>query len=144
MVGHALEFRRDPVGLIQRGRDRHGDIFSFTLFGNTVHVLTGAAGNEAFFKAPDAVLSAREAYQFTVPIFGKGVAYDASPELMDQQLRMIHPALARREDAKLCALYRGGSRSAISTVWGDAGTARSARRDERDHDPHGRPLPDRS
>ena len=93
LVGHALEFHRNPVGLIQRGRDRHGTVFTFRLFGKTVHVLTGTAGNEAFFKAPDAILSAREAYQFTVPIFGKGVAYDATPDVMDQQPRMVHPAL---------------------------------------------------
>src|SRR5258706_8064636 len=72
LLGHALEFRRDPVGLIQRGRDSHGDIFSFTLFGNVVHVLTGAAGNEAYFRASERVLSAKEAYKFTVPIFGEG------------------------------------------------------------------------
>ena len=112
LVGHAVEFRRDPVGLVQRGRNRHGNIFSFTLFGNTVHALTGAAGNETFFKTSDAVLSAKEAYQFTVPIFGKGVAYDTTPELMDQQLRMIHPRAARREDAKLRAVHRTGSRRA--------------------------------
>jgi sterol 14-demethylase len=93
LLGHALEFRRDPIGLLQRGRDRYGTIFSFHLFGRTVHVLTGAAANEAFFKASDQVLSAKEAYQFTVPIFGEGVAYDVDPELMDQQLRMVHPAL---------------------------------------------------
>jgi sterol 14-demethylase len=92
-IGHALEFRRDPVGLLRRGRALHGDVFSFLLFGNTLHVLTGVSGNEAFFKASDGVLSSKEAYQFTVPIFGKGVAYDASPEVMDQQLRMVHPAL---------------------------------------------------
>ena len=92
-LGHAVEFYRDPVGLIRRGRDRYGDIFSLVLFGRRVCVLTGAAGNEAFFRAPDSVLSAKEAYQFTVPIFGKGVAYDASAELMDAQLRMVHPAL---------------------------------------------------
>jgi sterol 14alpha-demethylase len=121
LVGHAVEFRRDPVGLIQRGRNRHGDIFSFTLFGNTAHVLTGAAGNEAFFKASDAVLSAKEAYQFTVPIFGEGVAYDASPEVMDQQLRMIHPAL---RDEKMQSYASNIEREVDAHLdgWGDGGT----------------------
>src|SRR5690349_1584505 len=86
LLGHALEFYRDPVKLIQRGRDLHGDIFSLRLFGQLIHVVTGAAGNAAFFKAPDAVLSVNEAYRFTVPIFGKGLVYDVGPELMDQQL----------------------------------------------------------
>lgn len=93
LLGHALEFRHNPVGLIQRGRDLFGDIFSFTLLGKRVNALTGPSANAAFFKAPDHVLSSREAYQFTVPIFGKGVAYDVSPETMDAQLRLVHPAL---------------------------------------------------
>jgi sterol 14-demethylase len=120
-LGHALEFRRDPVRLIQRGRDLYGDIFAFQLFGNSVHVLTGAGGNEAFFKAPDAVLSAREAYQFTVPIFGKGVAYDATAELMDQQLRMVHPAL-RDEKMQSYARFMTAEIENHLDSWGDSGT----------------------
>ena len=92
-LGHALAFNRDPVALLTRGLDRHGSHFRFRLFGQTVHALLSTAGNDAFFRAPDDQLSAREAYRFTVPIFGKGVAYDVTPELMDDQLRMVHPAL---------------------------------------------------
>jgi sterol 14alpha-demethylase len=121
LIGHALEFRRDPVGLIQRGRDRFGDVFSFPLFGRTVHVLTGAAANEAFFKASDRVLSAKEAYQFTVPIFGKGVAYDAEPDLMDQQLRLIHPALRDEKMQSYASFIETEVELSISH-WGDSGT----------------------
>lgn len=93
LLGHALEFHRDPVALLRRGRERHGEIFCFSLAGKTVNVLTEPRGNEAFFRAPDGQLSAREAYQFTVPMFGRGVAYDVPPELMDQQLGFLMPAL---------------------------------------------------
>lgn len=92
-LGHAAAFHRNPVALLTRGLARHGPHFRFRLFGQTVHALLSPAGNEAFFRASDAQLSARAAYRFTVPIFGPGVAYDVSPELMDEQLRMIHPAL---------------------------------------------------
>jgi sterol 14alpha-demethylase len=120
-LGHALEFRRDPIGLIRRGRDRHGDIFAFSLLGRRVHALTGSAGNEAFFKAPDTVLSAKEAYQFTVPIFGKGVAYDTTPELMDQQLRMVHPAL-RDEKMQSYARFIAAEVENYLDGWGEIGT----------------------
>src|SRR2546427_2767701 len=95
-LGHALEFQRDPVGLLERGRRQFGDVFSFLLMGQMVTVLTGTKGNEAFFRAPDSQLSPKQAYRFTVPIFGKGIAYDASPEVMDEQLGFVFPAL--RED----------------------------------------------
>src|SRR4051794_27855406 len=120
VLGHAFEFRRDPIGLLQRGRDRYGDIFSFLMFGRTVHVLTGAPANEAFFKASDRVLSAKEAYQFTVPIFGEGVAYDAAPELMEQQIRMVHPAL-RDEKMQSYAHFIAAEVNQHLDSWSDAG-----------------------
>ena len=46
-----------------------------------------------YFSAPDDQLNAKAVYQFTVPIFGRGVAYDAAPELMDEQLGFLFPAL---------------------------------------------------
>src|SRR5262249_26859535 len=92
-LGHALDFRRNPVGLLRRGREQFGEVFSFLLAGKQVTVFTGPAANEAFFLAADNQLSAKEAYQFTVPIFGRGIAYDASPEAMQEQLRLVFPAL---------------------------------------------------
>jgi len=92
-LGHAIEFHRNPVELLRRGQKVHGEAFSFLLAGQMVHVLTDPRGNEVFFRASDHQLSAREAYQFTVPMFGKGVAYDVAPELMEEQLRFVMPAL---------------------------------------------------
>jgi sterol 14-demethylase len=92
-LGHALAFQRNPVAFLEEGLARHGEIFRFGLCGKTVYALLSPHGNEAFFRAPDDQLSAREAYRFTVPIFGDGVAYAVSPELMDEQLRLLHPAL---------------------------------------------------
>jgi sterol 14-demethylase len=92
-IGHALSFSRNPVQFLQRAKSLHGDTFRFRLLGKTVYALMSSKGNEAVFRAPDDVLDFRDAYRFTVPIFGKGVAYDVAPDLMDQQLRLIHPAL---------------------------------------------------
>jgi sterol 14-demethylase len=95
-LGHALPFARNPVRLLQHGRDSFGDIFRFRLLGRQMAVLTGPRANEAFFRAGNEVLSARTAYRFTVPIFGKGIAYDASAERMDAQLDLLMPALNER------------------------------------------------
>src|SRR5215470_10241633 len=120
LLGHAIEFHRDPIGLIRRGRDRFGDLFAFRLLGHRVNVLTGVAGNEAFFKAPDATLSPREAYRFTVPIFGKGVAYDVEPESMDRQLRLVHPAL-RDDRMQSHAAVIAAEVDAHLDRWGESG-----------------------
>ena len=119
-LGHALEFRRNPVALLRRGRETCGELFSFPLAGQTVHVFTEPRGNEAFFRAPDDQLSAKEAYQFTVPMFGKGVAYDVTPELMDEQLGFIMPAL---RDARMQTYARAMEEEAraFTEDWGERG-----------------------
>ena len=92
-IGHALAFNRNPVEFLRRAQARYGDMFRFRLLGRTVYALLSSRGNEAVFRAADDMLDFRDAYRFTIPIFGKGVAYDVAPELMDQQLRLIHPGL---------------------------------------------------
>ena len=119
-LGQAVAFRRNPVKLLRRGYERHGDVFSFTLFGQTVTALIGPAGNAAFFKAPDDVLNPKAAYRFMVPIFGKGVAYDVSPELMDYQLGLLHPAL-RDQRMQSYAQVMAAEAEAHLDSWGDEG-----------------------
>jgi sterol 14-demethylase len=92
-IGHAVALNRNPVEFLRSAQARYGDMFRFRLLGHTVHALLSSRGNQAIFRAPDHVLDFRDAYRFTIPIFGKGVAYDVAPELMDQQLRLIHPGL---------------------------------------------------
>lgn len=94
-LGHALEFRRNPVAFLQRGRRQFGEVYAIRLPGTRATVLTGPRANQAFFTAPDDQLSSKDAYQFTVPIFGRGIAYDALPEVMDEQLGFVVPALRK-------------------------------------------------
>ncbi len=119
-LGHAVEFYRNPVRLLQRGRDRFGDVFSFLLAGSQVTVLTGPKANEAFFRASDDQLSAREAYQFMVPIFGKGVAYDVAPDVMSEQLGWLFPAL-RDERLQAYARVMAEEAETYFETWGDEG-----------------------
>lgn len=119
-LGHAIEFHRDPAGLLHRGRDKFGEIFSFLLAGKMVTVLTGPQANEAFFHAPDDQLSAKEAYQFTIPIFGKGIAYDVSPDVMSEQLGLLFPAL-RDSRLQTYARFMAEEAEAYFDQWGDEG-----------------------
>ena len=118
--GHALEFQRDPVGLIRRGRERFGEIFSFFLAGKQVAVLTGPRANEAFFQARDEQLSSKEAYQFTVAIFGRGIAYDASPEVMNEQMGLLFPAL-RDQRLQAYAGFMAHEAESYFDQWGESG-----------------------
>jgi sterol 14-demethylase len=119
-LGHAIEFSRNPVGLLQRGRDRFGEIFFFRLLGSRVAVLTGPQANEAFFRAGEGVLNAKAAYQFTVPIFGKGIAYDAPAERMDEQINFFIHALSERR-LRTYAGYINEEVENYLARWGDQG-----------------------
>ena len=119
-VGKALMFNRNPVRLLQEGFNRHGEVFSFTLFGKTVNALIGPEANEVFFKAGDDQLGARDAYRFTVPIFGPGVAYDVEPERMSDQLRFVHPSLRNRPMQSYAQIMAEESDRFLDT-WGDSG-----------------------
>lgn len=56
------------------------------MFGRKMTYLIGRDAHEAFFNAKGAEVSIRDAYAaLTVPVFGKGVAYDVSESEFMQQ-----------------------------------------------------------
>ena len=93
LIGHLGEFQRDPVAMLSRGWRRHGDLFRFRLGLRNFVLFTGPEAHDFFFKAPETQLNAKAVYRFTVPVFGRGVAYDTSPEIMAEQLGFLFPAL---------------------------------------------------
>src|SRR5688572_18230455 len=119
-LGHAYDFWSRPIDLLQSGQRRFGDVWSFILAGQRATVITGSKGNEAFFRAPDEVLSARECYKFTVPVFGRGVAYDAPADEMERQLSFVHPALSEKRLRMYVDVMVEETERYLAT-WGDAG-----------------------
>ncbi|MCB9683379.1 MAG: cytochrome P450 [Alphaproteobacteria bacterium] len=96
IVGHTLSFLRDLTGLLARAHDACGEVAAIKVLGKDIVLVTGPAGHEAIFRAPDEVLSPKAAYKMMVPVFGKGVAYDCEDARMNEQLRMLRPALQAR------------------------------------------------
>lgn len=119
--GHAAAFARDPVGFLRRGRSRAGAVFSFTLLGNRVVVLSGPAAQEAVFRADEALLSPREAYRFMVPVFGEGVAYGTEPAVMDEQLGFVVHALTAKR-LQIYAEFMVKEAEEYFDTWGQHGT----------------------
>lgn len=103
-LGHALELNKHPVNLLMRGRQRLGDVFSINLPGTpqTV-VMTGPRAQEKFFRLSEPDVSLRDVYRLMTPIFGKGIAYDAPPEIMAEQLGFFHAALRESHLRKYAA-----------------------------------------
>jgi sterol 14alpha-demethylase len=93
VVGHAVDFVRDCLGLLWRAQQERGEVAKLRVFNKDIVLMTGPDAAEAMFRAPDEILSPNEAYKMMVPVFGKDVVYDATPERMGEQLGMLRPAL---------------------------------------------------
>ncbi len=119
-LGHAWALRRDPARVLLDGHARFGAVFGLRLAGARVTALVGPRAQAAFFGATEDQLSAREVYQFTVPIFGRGVVYDAPPAVMDEQMGFLFPAL-RDERLRAYARVMQAEAEAYVAGWGDAG-----------------------
>jgi sterol 14-demethylase len=96
LIGHGLRFVRGTIPLLFRAFEEHGEVAALRVGPRRMVVLLGPKAHEAVFRASDRQLSAREAYSFMTPVFGRGIAYDAEPERMDQQLKMLLGALKDR------------------------------------------------
>ncbi|MFO0632678.1 MAG: cytochrome P450 [Nannocystaceae bacterium] len=121
LLGHALEMRLRPVDLMQRGRDRFGDMFSIKLPGSPQSVvMSGPKAHQKFFRFSDEEVSMREVYKLMTPIFGKGIAYDAEPEIMKEQLAFFHDALRETRLRTYAAGFVAEAEEYFGK-WGDEG-----------------------
>ena len=93
LLGHLPEFQKNPVAMLERCWREHGELARFRLGTRDFVLFAGPQAHDCYFRAPEDQLDARAVYQFTVPIFGRGVAYDVVPELMAEQLGFLYPML---------------------------------------------------
>ncbi|WP_419620743.1 cytochrome P450 [Thiolapillus sp.] len=93
LIGHMLDFGKNPFEFMMRLRETLGEIGEFRMFHQQMVLMTGPEANEAFFRAPDEQLDQSAAYKIMTPIFGKGVVFDAPQHKKDQQLKMLMPVL---------------------------------------------------
>lgn len=120
-LGHSLEFRTNPVSLMARARERHGDVVTLSMPGANAVVMTGTRAQEKFFRLSDEDVSQAEAYRLMTPIFGEGIAYDAPPPIMKEQLSFFHDAL---REARMRTYAQGFIDEAEQyfSSWDDFGT----------------------
>ena len=116
--GHLDELATDPIGLFQRVRDECGDVGTFQLADREVVLVSGAAANEEFFRAPDEVLDQAAAYPFMTPVFGEGVVFDTSPE---RRSEMLHNQALKGAHMKQHAVTIPEEVERMIADWGDEG-----------------------
>ena len=104
LLGHVRSFQKDPIALLSHGVHEHGDLYQFKLGPKRFALFSGPTAHDAYFGASDDQLDPKSVYRFTVPIFGRGVAYDVAPELMTEQLGFLFPALRQSNMARFAAI----------------------------------------
>ncbi len=99
ILGNALEFAREPIGLLRRGYAQYGDVFAIQLGTKPAAVLIGPEHHTQFFELTDKNLSMREAYQWLIPMFGELLFASPTHESYLEQRRMMSPILSGRKMA---------------------------------------------
>lgn len=92
MGKHEME-AKGPVKFIQEGYKQCGPVFRIKIGTKGITFFIGPEGNKFFYNTSDRILTAREVYNFTVPVFGRNVVYDAPLALMNRQLSFLRHAL---------------------------------------------------
>lgn len=91
VIGHALQFLRDPIPLLERGYQEHGSVFSLELGNKPAVVLLGPDNNRFFFTQTDKLLSIREGYPFFIKMFHERFYFFAEFEEYLEQRAIILP-----------------------------------------------------
>jgi sterol 14alpha-demethylase len=120
LLGHMLQFGKNPFSYMMMLRNTLGEIGEFRMFHQKMVLMTGPEANEAFFRAPDAQLDQSQAYKIMTPIFGKGVVFDAPPHKKDQQLKMLMPVLRDKPMRSYAQVIVKEVEQMIAN-WGDTG-----------------------
>jgi sterol 14-demethylase len=119
-LGHYEEFCDNPALFLKRAYEENGEVCEFDLAGLKTVLMVSPQAQEAVFRAPDEILSAAEAYQMMVPVFGKGIQYGAPPEKERQQLKMQARGLRQDRMKTYTAVIAKEVEDWISG-WGDEG-----------------------
>eukprot|EP00946_MAST-07B_sp_MAST-7B-sp1_P005355 g5355.t1 len=91
LVGPFLSFAKDQLGTVRRAREAtKSDVFTISPLGT---FLIGADAHKPFFESFDEELDQAPVYKFMIPIFGKGVVYDAPIRKRRQQYRVLGSSL---------------------------------------------------
>jgi len=96
ILGHTVEFVRDTIALLTRAQREMGEVAALRVAHLPMVAMFGPEAHQAVFRAPDTQLNPQEAYKIMTPVFGEGMVYDAPPDKMNEQLKMLLPALKDR------------------------------------------------
>lgn len=97
VVGHSLEFLRDPESLIERGHREHGNICRLQVGGRPMIILAGLDHAATFFSQTDDSLSIGEGMAFLSRLFSKDFYFLAGTGEYRRQREIMLPRFQSRQ-----------------------------------------------
>ncbi|CAA0110401.1 Lanosterol 14-alpha demethylase [BD1-7 clade bacterium] len=97
VLGHVLEFMRDPQGVIRRGYEEHGLIFTIDLAARKGVVMLGPDYHQFFFKETDGVFSMRQGYETLLKMFDSRLFTFAHLTESQEQMKVLLPLLKNND-----------------------------------------------
>eukprot|EP00050_Salpingoeca_kvevrii_P013372 m.28254 g.28254 ORF g.28254 m.28254 type:complete len:500 (+) comp4914_c0_seq1:89-1588(+) len=95
-LGQAAAFGQRPVDFMLESYSKYGPVFSFWMLGSEVTYLLGSEASAKFWSSHNDELNAEDLYKnITVPVFGKGVAFDVPHKVFSEQKRMAKAGLTQ-------------------------------------------------
>ncbi|MDX1734506.1 MAG: cytochrome P450 [Halioglobus sp.] len=119
-IGHMEEFDVNFAHFLMRCNAECGELAEYNMAGQQTVLMSGPEAQKAFLKDLDKKLSRAAAYQATVPVFGRGVIFDAPPDRMKTQLKIQVDAL-RYQNMKSYAAVIAQEVQDWVAEWGDEG-----------------------
>ncbi|KAH7113322.1 cytochrome P450 [Dendryphion nanum] len=96
-VGSAVTYGIDPHKFLVSCREKHGDVFTFIMFGRKMTCCLGLKGNEFILNGRHADLNAEEIYNpLTRPVFGPDIVYDCPNSKLMEQKRFMKYGLTHQ------------------------------------------------
>jgi len=121
-VGNFIEFARDPLGFVRKGRDACGQVFTIDMVAEKCTFMIGAEAHQAFFEATDEDLDQAPVYQFMKPIFGPNVVYDSPLKDRRQQMRALGGSLRPSTLKTYPPIIAKETNAYLKANWGESGT----------------------
>lgn len=93
-LGNIVAFGERPVDFLLESLEKYGPCYSFTMFGTEVTYVLGSEASANFWNSHNDHLNAEDLYKnITVPVFGKGVAFDVPNKVFSQQKQLAKDGL---------------------------------------------------
>lgn len=93
LVGHSLEFMRDPHKVIRRGYEEHGLIFTLDMGLRQAVFMLGPDYHQFFFTETDGIFSMRQGYDTLLKMFDSKLFVFAHRTEAQEQMKVILPLL---------------------------------------------------